>query len=153
MFQFLIALSVWMHAVATVVFIGYFVLLALILVPVLAQHNPSTLSEISKRSRPWMYLSLLVFLVTGIILTLADPNYLGLAKFDGLWAIIMLVKHVLIVAMIAIGFWFNAIQRVGPLMSSNRAPAQAISRFRLYANVMAICGLLVLFLTALAQVQ
>jgi hypothetical protein len=55
--------------------------------------------------------------------------------------------------MIGMGFWFNAILRVGPLMSSNTGAAQAISRFRWYANAMAVCGVLVLFFTALAQVE
>lgn len=149
----MIALSVWLHALGTVVFIGYYLLLSLILLPVLAENNGMILSQISKRSRPWMYTSLLIFIITGIYLTLSDPNYLGFAKFGNLCAILMLAKHVLVLGMIVIGFWFNAILRVGPLMSSNRGAAQAISRFRLYVNLMAICGLLVLFLTAFAQIQ
>jgi uncharacterized membrane protein len=153
MLQILIALSSWLHALSTVVFIGYFLLLSLILLPVLAENHGMILSDISKRSRPWMYISLLVFIVTGVILTFANPNYLGLAQFGNLWAILMLVKHVLVLGMIVIGFWFNAIRRVGPQMGSSRGAAQAISRFRSYVNLMAICGLLVLFLTALAQVQ
>ena len=153
MLQILIALSEWLHALSTVVFIGYFILLSLILLPVLAEKNGMILSEISKRSRPWMYVSLLVFIVTGIILLFANPNYLGVANFGNLWSILMLVKHVVILGMVAIGFWFNAIQRVGPLMSSNSGAVQATSQFRLYINLMAICGLLVLLLTAFAQVQ
>jgi hypothetical protein len=53
--------------------------------------------------------------------------------------------------MIAMGFWFNAILRVGPLMSSNTGVAQAISRFRWYSNAMALWRF-GLFL-ALAQVK
>lgn len=153
MLQLLLALSEWLHALGTVVFIGYFLLLSLIFLPVLAENNGTILSEISKRSRPWMYISLLVFIVTGIMLLLANPNYLGVANFSNLWSILMLVKHVLILGMIVIGFWFNAFLRVGPLMSSGRGAAEATSRFRSYVNLMAICGLLVLFLTAFAQVQ
>ena len=151
--QFLIALAVWLHALATAVFIGYFLLLAVVLLPALGENNGMILSKISKRSRLWMYTSLVIFIVTGIYLTLTDPSYLGLARFDNLWAILMLVKHVLVLAMIVIGFWFNAILRVGPLLSSNRGAAQAHSSFRLYVNLMATCGVLVLLLTAFAQVQ
>jgi len=69
MSQVLISLSTWLHALATVIFIGYFVLLALIYLPVLSQPgNGSLLSSISKRSRPWMYISLAIFAVTGIYL-------------------------------------------------------------------------------------
>ena len=55
--------------------------------------------------------------------------------------------------MIGMGFWFNAIMRVGPLMSSNTGAEAALVRFRWYVNTMAICGVLVLLLTALAQVE
>lgn len=84
---------------------------------------------------------------------IADSNYLGFADFGNFWGIVMLVKHVLIIGMIAMGFWFNAFLRVGPLMGSNTGVEQAISRFRWYVNAMAICGILVLLLTALAQVE
>lgn len=151
MSQILVSLSVWLHALATVVFIGHFVLLAGIYLPALSK-NGSALSEISKRSRPWMYTSLLIFMVTGIYLMLVDPNYMGIGNFNTFWAVMMLVKHILIVAMIALGFWYNAILRIGPLMLSNN-PEQAIARFRKYVNAMAICGVLVLLLTALAQVE
>lgn len=151
MTQFLISLSTWLHAMATVVFIGHYVLLTGIYIPVLSK-NGSALSEISKRSRPWMYASLLVFAITGTHLMLIDSGYLGFMDFGNFWGIVILVKHILIFAMIALGFWFNAILRVGPMMSSNN-PEQAIARFRQYVNVMAICGMLVLLLTALAQVK
>jgi len=154
MTQILIALSTWLHAMATVIFIGYYVLLALIFLPVLSKtENGTALSEMSKRSRSWMYVSLLIFIITGIYLMIADPNYLGFADFGNFWGIVMLVKHILIVGMIAMGFWFNAILRIGPLMSSNTGAAQAVARFRRYVNLMTISGVLVLLLTAIAQVE
>jgi uncharacterized membrane protein len=148
----LTALSNWLHALATVVFIGHFVLLAVIYLPALAD-NPAALSKISKRSRPWLYASLLIFIVTGTYLMLMDTGYLGFMNLGNLWGILMLVKHILVIGMIAMGFWFNAILRVGPLMSSNTGATQALARFRWYVNAMAISGVLVLLLTALAQVQ
>lgn len=151
--QVLASLSYWLHAVATVIFIGHFVLLALIYLPVLSRNeNGAALSEISKRSRPWMYTSLVIFMVTGIYLMIVDPNYQGVGNFSNPWAVAMLVKHILVIAMIALGFWYNAIQRIGPLMSSNH-PGPAIARFRTYVNAMAACGILVLLLTAFAQVK
>jgi len=151
MAQLLISVSYWLHAMATVVFIGHFVLLAGIYLPALYKHGMD-LSAISKRSRPWLYASLIVFLITGIYLTHVDQNYQGIGNFNNFWAVMMLVKHILVVVMIALGFWFNAILRVGPMMSSNN-PQQAIARFRKYVNAMAVCGVLVLLLTALAQVE
>jgi uncharacterized membrane protein len=154
----LVSTSYWLHALATVVFIGHYLLLSLIYLPVFAKMDLSAgigtaLSAISKRSSNWLYASLGVFIVTGIYLTVADPSYLGLGGFRQPWAILMLVKHILILVMVGMGFWFNAIQRVGPLMSSNTGAQQALARFRWYSNAMAICGALVLLLTAVAQAQ
>ena len=153
MSQILIALSVWLHALGTVVLIGHYLLLSIIYVPALAKKDGTVLSEISKRSRPWLYTSLLIFVVTGIYLTLTDPNYLGIGNFGNVWGIVMLVKHILILGMLGLGFWFNGILRVGSMMSSNNSAELATRRFRLYSNLMAISGILVLLLTALAQVQ
>ena len=155
MSQVLFSISTWLHAIATVIFIGHHLLLTLIYLPVLAKESSGgvILSAISKRSRLWLYTSLLIFMVTGIYLMIVDPNYLGVGNFGNLWGIMMLVKHLLVVGMIVLGFWLNAILRVGPLMSSNHGADQAIARFGQYSKWMAICGVLVLLLTALAQVQ
>ncbi len=153
MSQILIALSVWLHALGTVVLIGHYLLLSGIYLPVLTRYNGAILSEISKRSRPWMYGSLLIFIVTGILLMFADPNYLGVGNFSNVLGVLMLVKHVLVVGMIALGFWFNAILRVGPMMGSNNSAELGMRRFRLYSNLMAISGVLVLLLTTLAQAE
>src|SRR5919109_888291 len=145
----LIALSVWLHAAATVILIGHYLLLSLIYLPVLEKGGGVFLSQISKRSRPWMYTSLGIFLVTGIYLMFADPNYLGVGKFRNVWSVMMLVKLLLIVGMIGLGFWYNAFLRVGPMMASNNNAELGIRRFRMYSNLMAISGVLVLLLTAL----
>ena len=157
MSQTLFSLFTWLHAVATVIFIGHFVLLSLVYLPAFATQKTDVagpiLSGISKRSRPWMYASLLMFIITGVYLMIVDPNYLGVGNFGNAWGIAMLVKHILIVAMIGMGFAFNAFLRVGPMMNSNSGAAQAITRFSLYARLMAVCGVLVLLLTAFAQFE
>jgi uncharacterized membrane protein len=153
MVPILIALSVWFHAVGTVLLIGHYLLLSLIYLPVLEKNGGALLSEISKRSRPWMYLSLAIFMVTGIYLMFADPNYLGVGDFGNFWSIMMLIKHLLVVGMIGLGFWYNALLRVGPMMASNNSAELGVRRFRRYSNLMAISGILVLLLTALAQVE
>jgi uncharacterized membrane protein len=153
MSQILIALSTWLHALATVVLIGHYLLLSVIYIPVLAKNNGPALSEISKRSRSWLYISLLVFAVTGTYLMLIDSQYLGFMKFTNFWGIMMFTKHILVFAMLALGFWYNAILRVGPMMSSNNSAELGIRRFRLYSNLMTVAGDLVLLLTAFAQVK
>jgi uncharacterized membrane protein len=153
MSQILISLSVWLHAIGTVILIGHYFLLSVIYLPVLEKNGGVFLSQVSKRSRPWMYASLVIFMVTGVYLTFADPYYLGVGDFGNLWTVLMLIKHVLIVGMIGMGFFFNGLLRVGPMMSSNNGAELAIRRFRLYSNLMAISGVLVLLLTTLAQAE
>ncbi len=153
MSQILIALSVWLHALGTAVLIGHYLLLSVLYLPVLEKDGGVFLSQISKRSRPWMYASLIIFMVTGIYLMIVDPNYRGVGDFGNFWSIMMLVKHLLIVGMIGLGFWYNAFLRVGPMMASSNNAELGIRRFRTYSNLMAISGILVLLLTALAQVE
>jgi uncharacterized membrane protein len=158
MSQTLTALSFWLHALGTVLLIGHYLLLSLIYLPIFVKNQAdplsgTILSEISKRSRSWLYGSMLIFAVTGIYLTFVDPNYLGIGNFSNPWTILMLVKHILILAMIGMGFWYNGLLRVGPLMSSNTGATQALARFRQYSNLMAITGILVLLLTAISQAQ
>lgn len=157
MSQILIALSLWLHSLATAVLIGHYLLLALIHLPALKKSSLEVsgpiLSEISKGSRRWMYASLLTFILTGVYLMFADPNYLGVGDFGNFWSIMMLVKHILIIGMIGAGFFFNAILRVGPMLTSRNGAEQAFARFELYVNIMAVSGVLVLLLTALSQIQ
>ena len=153
MSQILIALSTWLHALGTVILIGHYLLLSVIYLPVLEKNGGAFLSQISRRSRPWMYASLIIFMVTGIYLMIVDPNYRGVGDFGNFWAVMMLVKHVLIVGMIGLGFWYNAFLRVGPMMASSNNAELGIRRFRTYSNLMAIAGVLVLLLTVLAQVE
>jgi len=154
MSQILMSLSYCLHSLATVVFIGHYLLLSLIYLPVLDKAGAGkVLSEISKRSRTWLYSSMGIFLITGSYLTYVDPNYLGIGNFGNSWAILMLVKHFLILGMVGMGFWYNGLMRIGPLMSSNTGASQALLRFRQYSNLMAITGALVLLLTAISQIQ
>jgi len=151
MSQFLIAISIWLHALGTVVLIGHYFLLSVIYLPVMEKDHGALLSEISKRSRSWLYISLVIFAVTGTHIMLVDQDYLRFMNFGNLWGVMMLVKHILVFGMIALGFWFNAILRVGPMMSSNNSAELGVRRFRTYSNWMAILGVWVLLLTALAQ--
>jgi uncharacterized membrane protein len=153
----LTALSFWLHSLAMTVFIGHYLLLALIYLPAMRQ-NPldvtgPILSAISRKSRRWMYASLVVFMITGIYLMFADPNYLGVGNFGNIWSTMMLVKHIVVVVMIGAGFWFNAVWRVGPMLSSRNGAEQAYGRFKLYVNIMAISSVLVLLLTSVSQIQ
>ena len=156
MAQFLIPLSNLLHTLATILFVGYFILMVILVIPTLSAKGATgmqTLSELSKCSRWWLYGALALFAVTGVYLALSDANYSGLGKFDSAWSILMLAKHIIIIVMLAIGFWFNAIKRVGPAMLSTSNSAAGLTRFKRYCTLMTFFGLLVLALTAIGQMQ
>jgi uncharacterized membrane protein len=158
MSQILLAFSTWLHSLATVVFIGHFVLLSWIYLPALTCNGldaaaAAASSEISRRSRPWMYASLVVFAITGVHLMASDSKYLGIGNFGNAWGLLMLFKHLIILGMVVMGFWFNAILRMGPALSWSTSPEIALSRYGRYSHAMAIAGVLVLLMTAAAQLQ
>ena len=155
MSQLLLATSTTLHAFAMLIFIGHYFLMSLIYIPAISglDNAGQALGEMSARSRKWLYGSILVFFVTGVHLMLANPNYLGIGNFSNPWAMLMLIKHIVIIVMIGLGFWFNMLQRVGPAMRSNSGAAQGVAKFRQYSTAMSICGVIVLALTALSQVQ
>ena len=154
--QVLIAISIWLHSLATAVLIGHFILLRLIYVPALARmgqaiEGATALAEAISTGRRWIYISLIVFAVTGFYLMLVDVNYLGLGNFGNAWGILMLTKHLIIFGMIAIDLRFAALIRRRQATASGNWPQEGFAQVRGFANSMAILGAVVLLLTAAAQ--
>ncbi|MFQ5759217.1 MAG: CopD family protein, partial [Candidatus Bathyarchaeia archaeon] len=52
--------------------------------------------SVMKRFRPLVYLSIVTFLFSGIAMTLLDENYLGFLDLSTPWAVVMLIKHVIV---------------------------------------------------------
>jgi uncharacterized membrane protein len=156
MAQILVPFSLLLHALSTAIFIGFYFVMSTIILPTLSQKGEiglQAMSEISKRSRLWLYISFGILGLTGIYLTIVDPKYAGLGQFDSTWSFLMLAKHIIIVLMIGLGCWFNAIRRVGPSMLSTSNAAAGLIRFKKYNNWMSVCGALVLILTTIAQIK
>jgi hypothetical protein len=113
--------------------------------------------DVHARSRLFVLVSLLIFIVTGVLLMSADPQYTGLGQIDNAWSVVILVKHVVIVGMIGLGAYLQrgpvrALEtalrsgspaRVGELMAKARTPEMW----------MALLGVIVLPLTAVAEVM
>lgn len=153
MTAFFNTLAVWLHAASTIIFIGHYMLLAVVTLPALTKNGVdaqvgAALSNISKGSRPWLYASIVLFAITGMYLTFVDPSYQGLGNFSNTWALLMLIKHILIVGMLAAGFWYNGILHVGSGIGSGST--QALGTFRRFVSGMAVTGVVILLLTAWA---
>src|SRR5512145_1291485 len=96
-----LALSNWLHVLATIVMVGYYIFSGLIYLPVLERQMRlnalcSLLEQVSARLRPYFGGSLLIFMVTGVHLMLVNEAYLGLGNFFGnSWSVLIVIKHVL----------------------------------------------------------
>lgn len=153
MSTFFIALSTWLHVLATIVWLGYYLFTSLIYLPVLERQMRADalrdlLEQVSARLRPFFGGALLIFLVTGTHLMLINQNYLGLGNFFGnLWSVLIVVKHVLVLAFLILAVFS---ERAYLSQVSDQKP-QALKQFRWALNINAVLGLVILLLTSIAQ--
>jgi uncharacterized membrane protein len=153
MLNLLVAVSTWLHSLATIVMIGYFVFTGLIYLPLLErQMQPDgtrdLLEQASARLRPFFGGSLLVFLVTGTHLMLINEGYLGLGNFFGNpWSVLIVLKHLLVLPFLALAVFS---ERAFLAQVSNQNP-EALKRFRWSLNFNTVLGVTILLLTSIAQ--
>jgi uncharacterized membrane protein len=104
-----LALSYFIHLLATVIWIGGLMVLATLVVPevrrVLAGSAAQTqmLSRLRQRFNPVSNLCLVILFVTGMFQTVEDPNYTDLLVIDTPWSIAIFIKHIAALGMIIIG--------------------------------------------------
>jgi uncharacterized membrane protein len=153
MSTYLVALSTWLHALATIIMVGYFLFTGLIYLPVLERQMQATalralLEQVSARLRPYFGGSLLIFLVTGSYLMLINKNYLGLGQFFvNPWSALMVIKHGLVLAFLALAI-FSERTFLGQI--SDQKP-EALKQFHWALNINTILGVVILLLTSIAQ--
>ena len=79
---------------------------------------------------------------------LINENYLGLGKFfSNSWSVLMVIKHVLVVAFLALAVFS---ERAYLAKISDQKP-EALKRFRLALNINTILGAVILLLTSIVQ--
>lgn len=153
MSTFLIALSTWLHTLATVVFIGHYLFISQVYLPVFERqaHGDALrglLEEVSSRLRPYFGGSLLIFIVTGTYLMMINEQYLGLGHFFGnAWSALIVIKHFILLVFFALAIYS---ERVIMAKISDRQP-QALKQFRQALGVNTLLGILILLLTTAAQ--
>jgi uncharacterized membrane protein len=153
MTTYLIALSTWLHVLATIIMVGYFLFTGLIFLPVferLMQANAlrELLEQVSARLRPYFGGSLLIFIITGTHLMMINEAYLGLGNFFGNpWSILIVLKHVLVLAFLVLAIYSER-AFLGKISDEN---PEALKNFRLALNINTFLGLFIILLTSIAQ--
>jgi hypothetical protein len=144
-----------LHMTATVLLVGYYLLLAAVFLPVLERaqggpYLPATLGEIHRRARPLILGSILAFLATGIVMLLTNEAYMGLGDFfANAWSVLMTAKHLLVAVLITMAFSIDASFRRPAAHPSD--PGALPAGFRGKVDAAAIAGVGVLLLTAVCQ--
>jgi len=104
-----LALSLFFHIAATVIWIGGILLITFLVVPEIHRalaDQPALfqlLTRLRKRFTMLGNLALAVLIVTGLLQMSTDPNYEGLLRFSNRWSQALLIKHILIIVMALCG--------------------------------------------------
>ena len=161
----LLAPSLFLHLLATVVWLGGLFLLTLLVWPEARRSladNPERyrlLERLQRRFQPFSWLSIVVLLVTGLYQMTVNPHYEGMLQFNNSWSRAILLKHLAMAGMVVCGILLQwrvvpALRRVGWLLDQGRCDAGEWQRLRRQelrlARMSVALGLLVLLFTALA---
>ena len=154
------AIAAWLHSLATVFVLGYYAVLAFVVVPVLRRtSNAPTLGRvipaIERGALPLLIGAVIVFLGTGAYMLATDSQFQGLGHaFVNTWSTLIVIKHAVVVVLVGIGVYLDVLvvpDIATPLDEASQAAA--VRRFAGGSAAIAALGALVLLLTAAAQVS
>lgn len=162
----ILAISYFVHLIATVVWIGGLAMMLFLIWPETARslvnqdERRRVVMGIQARFRPMANLSLVLLLGTGMVQMSGDPNYEGFLTFENTWSIAMLLKHIAFEAMIGLAAFTQfalapAIERA-ILLASKGQPSELeklLAREVQLMWSMAGLGVIVLAFTAIATAQ
>jgi len=149
----LVAVSTWLHTLATVVFIGHYLFISQVYLPVFERQAQGDalrgfLEEVSSRLRPYFGGSLLIFIVTGTYLMMINEQYLGLGHFfENAWSALIVIKHFILLVFFALAIYS---ERVIMAKISDEQP-RALKQFRMALGINTLIGILIILLTTVAQ--
>jgi len=161
-----LTLAYWLHMLATVVWIGGLASLVLLVLPPAQESlQPDQLadlmSRIQKRLDPLAWFCLVILVATGLFQMSANPNYDGFMAFNNSWAVSILVKHILFLAMVLLAayqtWWLLPALRRESLRSSAPTTSRGTSAFPIHQRVYwlsrlnLVIAILVLLATAFAR--
>ena len=105
------ALVTFLHDLFTAVWIGGLITLGLTVLPsakkVLGKgpQIKKLLDTIQKRNRVLVYVSMIGLVLTGFLQSNRSPAFQGLFSFGDVYATILSIKHILVIAMIAVSLY------------------------------------------------
>lgn len=157
--QTLLVGALWLHSLSTVILIGYYLILALVFLPAFGKDPKgssigSMIQQVTSRTRILIVASLAGLIITGIYLMFFDPSYAGFADLGNTWGILILIKHILVVIMIGLGYFTDRaiLPAVSKPIKGKQGTHPFVKQLKAIVNLLAILGVAILLLTAMAQV-
>jgi uncharacterized membrane protein len=158
-----LALTFWLHLLATVTWIGSLVSISLLVLPAAARtlkpaDQLDLISAIQKRLEPVAWFSLSLLVATGLFQMSVNIHYNGFLSTSNQWSISILIKHILVVIMIvvsAVQTWevLPAIRRA--LMRKEKASPEELAvlqrREQLLLRTNLVLAVLILLAAAFAR--
>lgn len=148
-----------LHAASTIVVLGYYVVLGRVLLPALRRTlaGPDlgeALVAVERRAVPLVGASIGAFIISGAFLFGIADRSAGVGEvFVSTWAVLMFVKHMLVFGMVALGFGIHRLVADVAAADSDPARDTALSNLGLAADGQTALGVVVLLLTAAAQLS
>src|SRR5512147_3103504 len=134
-----LALTFWLHLLATVTWIGCIISISILILPAASKtlkpaDHLALIEAIQKRLEPIAWFSISLLILTGLFQMSLNPHYDGFLSTSTQWSLAILTKHILGIVMVvvsAIQTWevIPAIRR-GILMSKKRDNAEELDALR-----------------------
>ncbi len=155
--ELILTFSYWLHLISTVVWIGGIIFILFVAIPsskqVMGTEAGKMMGEISKRFTPLANYSIILLVVTGIILTGLNKQFTGTGTFGNNWTLVMILKHIIVLVMIAIHFYRGLL--LMPKIGRTESSTEKKSLQKLSLNLVKVnlsIGILILLLSAISSV-
>jgi len=148
------ALAVTLHNLFTIIWMGGLLITVLSFLPALKKalgpgpQVKKVMAAFQQKQSIWVYISIMVLVITGLMLGKQNENFAGLFKFHNLYSWILSIKHILVILMIAISIFRSQIVN---LIAVNNPKKQEKLNFILLISNTALAFLVIIsssFLTA-----
>jgi len=102
-----IALTFWLHMLATVVWVGSLAAISLLILPAMqralnAEAQLIFIEAMQKRLEPIAWFSISLLIITGLFLMSVNPHYDGFLSTSTQWSLAILTKHILGMLMVVV---------------------------------------------------
>jgi uncharacterized membrane protein len=152
--EILLVASYWLHTIATVIWIGGLFFILFITIPsakyVLGAEAGKIMGEISRRFTPIANTCIILLVITGVVLTAVNKQFLGIGNLSNSWSLLLILKHVLVVGMIFVHFYRGLI--LAPKITKTEIASEKATLQKLSLNLVKInfcLGLIVLLFSGI----